>query len=212
MFFIAWTVQMFGWVSVEAALASRIERARSTSEWESCTGRNLRATIWPSVRSWALYTTPMLPHRVSRGSYSLRSSGRPLHTPTGMQDTLFQEILNEAGGRNQTREGNQQGHPEPGQPGSPCGATCSRISSYSSTPTERARTGMTAFSDRNSPRSKMALSFASQLSHCTSSRSFASVRSRPEAGRETSPGSAYPRVRSELRHRLQVWFSWHLLL
>ena len=99
-----------------------------------------------------------------------------------------------AGGRNQTREGNQQGHPEPGQPGSPCGTTCSRISSYSPTPTERARTGMTAFSDRNSPRSKMALSFAWQLSQCTSSRSFASVSSGSEAGRETSPGSAYPRV------------------
>ncbi len=56
-----WTVQIPGWLSAEAARASRWKRSRVDGSEASSAGRNLSATWRPSFVSSASYTTPMPP-------------------------------------------------------------------------------------------------------------------------------------------------------
>ena len=58
---IAWTVQMPGWLSAEAARASRWKRSSVAASCASSAGRNFSATCRPSLVSSASYTTPMPP-------------------------------------------------------------------------------------------------------------------------------------------------------
>ena len=58
---IAYTVQMPGWLSAEAARASRWKRSSASASCAISAGRNLSATWRPSWVSSASYTTPMPP-------------------------------------------------------------------------------------------------------------------------------------------------------
>ncbi len=56
----SYTTQMWGWLSAEAARASRRNRS-SASGLSSASGRNFSATFRPRFRSSASYTTPIPP-------------------------------------------------------------------------------------------------------------------------------------------------------
>src|SRR4051812_27418050 len=54
-------VQMLGWLSADAARASRSNRFSAMASFVTDSGRNFRATTRPSLVSSAAYTTPMPP-------------------------------------------------------------------------------------------------------------------------------------------------------
>src|SRR3990172_5292816 len=70
---------MLGWLSPAAALASNVKRSRSAEPTETCSGRNLSATVRSSLASVALYTTsiPPPPPPFSREFFNGSWPGQP---------------------------------------------------------------------------------------------------------------------------------------
>src|SRR6266852_219132 len=57
----SYSAQMFGWLRLEIARASRSKRSRSCGLLERCSGRTLTATMRSSRVSLARYTSPIPP-------------------------------------------------------------------------------------------------------------------------------------------------------